>query len=151
MDREFARFRIIIIAVFSSVAVLMLAIAAISAVSTVRALAREQTAAGRVADLTVRRDRSGNELYYPVVEFQLPDGSTKTVQMPEGSWPAAYEAGESVTVAYDPDRPRDARIQSATSAIGMWIVPIITGALGVAFTAATFLARRVLRTGPGGG
>lgn len=94
-------------------------------------------------DLVVRQSRGGydsqgtyeppQDYYYPIVEFSLPNGTRKTVQLSEGSWPAAYEKGEEVTILYDPDKPINARIQSTSSNILKWLVPGITGILGVSF------------------
>ena len=51
------------VAAFFAVAVLMLAIAAISAVKSGPALAKEAVAPGSVVDLVVRTDQAGNEFY----------------------------------------------------------------------------------------
>jgi hypothetical protein len=132
-----------IIAVFLAVAVLMLAITAISAAKTGLTLAKEAVAPGSVVDLVVRTDQNGDDLFYPVVAFTLPDGSRQTVEL-AGSRPPAYKQDESVTIAYDPDQPANARIKSFASAASMWILPLITGILGAAFLAATLFAYRVL-------
>ncbi len=137
----------IILSVFLAVAVLMLAISAVSAINTGLALSREKSAPGHVIDLVARRDETGKEFYYPVVEFYLPDGSFTLVQISEGSWPPAYEKGQSVTILYDPDQPLHAWIQSASSSALMWILSIITGVLGVAFLIATLFAFWMLKPG----
>ena len=134
-----------IIAVFLAVAVLMLAIMAVSAAKTGLTLANEAVVPGSVVDLVVRTDQNGDESYYPVVAFTLPDGSRQTVQISEGSRPAAYKQDESVTIAYDPGQPGNARISSFSNTASMWIVPLITGILGGGFLAATLFARWVLR------
>jgi len=133
-----------IVAVFLAVAVLMFAITAISAAKTGLTLANEAVVPGSVVDLVVRTDQTGNELVYPVVAFTLPDGSRQTVQSSEGSRPPAYKQDESVTIAYDPGQPGNARISSFSNTASMWIVPLITGILGAGFLAATLFARRVL-------
>ena len=133
-----------IIAVFLSVAVLMLAITAISAAKTGLTLANEAVVPGSVVDLVVRTDQTGNELVYPVVAFTLPGGGRQTVQISEGSRPPAYKQDESVTIAYDPGQPGNARISSFSNSANMWILPLITGILGVGFLAATVFARWVL-------
>jgi len=138
----------IILAIFLAVAVLMLAISVISAINTGRTLSKEKSAPGNVIDLVARRDQAGKEFYYPVVEFYLPDGSFKLVQISEGSWPPAYEKGQSVTVLYDPEQPLNARIKSASSTALMWILSIITGALGVAFLIATLFVFWMLKPHP---
>jgi hypothetical protein len=135
----------IILLVFLVVTLLMLAIAVVSAVSTSRVLAREETAPGKVVDVVGRIDSQGKEFYYPVVEFYLPNAGRRAVEISEGSRPAAYDAGDIVTVAYDPEQPGDARIKSTASAIGQWVITIITGALGLAFLIATLFAGWMLR------
>jgi hypothetical protein len=133
-----------IVAVFLAVALLMLAIAAISAISSGLALTKEVTASGSVVDFVVRTDQAGNTFYHPVVAFTLPDGSRQTVQL-AGSRPPAYKQDESVTIAYDPEHPLNARIWSFSNTASMWILPLITGILGAAFLAAMLFARTVLR------
>jgi hypothetical protein len=133
-----------IVAVFLAVAILMLAIATISAARSGLALAKEATAPGSVIDLDVRTDQTGREFYYPVVAFTLPDGSRQTIQISEGSRPPAHKQDESVTIAYDPEHPLNARIWSFSNTASMWILPLITGILGAAFLAATLFARKVL-------
>ena len=137
----------IIVVIFLAVAVLMLAIAAVSVVSSGRALARERTAAGSVVDTAIRQASDGTLYYRPVVVLILPDGAQRTLQLTEESTAPVYQVDEAVTIAYDPDRPDIARIKTAASTAAMWILPLITGILGVAFLAATLFARWVLRSG----
>jgi hypothetical protein len=138
-----------IVPLFLAVALLMLSICAFTAVNTSRALAREATVPGYVVDVVARADSDGREFFYPVVEFVLPDETRYTVQTSEGSWPPAYEKGQSVTVLYQRDQPLNARIKSTSSTVGVWTWSIVTGFLGVAFAIATFFARWVLKSEPG--
>jgi hypothetical protein len=133
---------------FLSVALLSLAIAVFAGVRTGLARSREQNAPGRVIDLVERRASSGQPFYYPVVEITLPDRSTRAIEVSEGSWPPAYEIGDPVTVAYDPDRPASVRIKSLGSAFGSWTLSIITGVLGAAFLAGAWFARWILKAAP---
>ena len=135
----------IILAIFLAAAVLMLAISALSAINTGRALSKEKSTPGHIIDLVARRDQTGKEFYYPVVEFYLPDESLKIIELAEGSWPPAYEKGQSVTILYDPEQPLNARIKSASSAALVWTVSIITGVLGVAFLIATLFVFWMLK------
>jgi hypothetical protein len=149
LERQSARFPMMIVAIFLGIGVLTLAIALTSGFSAARQIAAEQPAPGRIFDLILRTspggyDSEGNyqppqDYYYPVVEFSLPNGDQVTVQLSEGSWPAAYTIGEEVTIIYNPDRPTDARIQSASSNFLVWLLPGLTGLLGVAFLAAAGL------------
>ncbi len=92
----------IILAIFLGVAVLMLAIAAISAVSSVRALSKEKIAPAHVVDLAIRQATDGTLYYRPVVVFALPDGTQRTLQLTEESTDPAYQVDQAVTIAYDP-------------------------------------------------
>jgi hypothetical protein len=64
--------------------------------------------------------------------------------MSEGSSSPQYEAGDEVTVLYNPNRPLDARIKSFGSSALMWVLPGITGILGVAFLGAVVAVRRFM-------
>jgi hypothetical protein len=140
----------LILGIFSGVAALMLMIAAISAFRAVSKLGSEASAPGRVVDVVVQRayvneqDRIVRDYYYPVVEFTADDGRRRSVQMSEGSSSPYYEAGDEVTVRYDPDHPLDARIKSAGSDALMWILPGITGVLGLGFLGAVMVVRRFM-------
>jgi hypothetical protein len=146
----------VVAGVFAAVSAVLFLVAVLTGVATSNALAREERADGRVVDLTARtvevprdagdpdRRRGGidREFFYPVVEFALPDGTRKTVQTAEGSWPPAYEKGQAVSVLYDRDNPLAARIASPSGALLRWTWTLITGGLGVAFAAATALIYR---------
>jgi hypothetical protein len=136
----------VIVPLFFTVALLMLSICVFTAVNTSRSLAKEGSVQGYVVDVVARGDSDGREFFYPVVEFSLPDETRYTVQTSEGSWPPAYEKGQSVTVLYQRDQPRNARIKSTSSTIGMWTLPIISGFLGTAFAIGTLVAHFVLKS-----
>jgi hypothetical protein len=128
----------------------MLFIALISSFNAISKMSREESAPGRVVDMTVRReyvneqDRVVSEYYYPVVEFTASDGRRRSVQMSEGSWPPSHEVGDDVTVYYDPEHPLEARIKSLGSDALMWILPGITGVLGFGFLGAVMVVRRFM-------
>ncbi|MGE5774771.1 MAG: DUF3592 domain-containing protein, partial [Chloroflexota bacterium] len=62
----------------------------------------------------------------------------------EGSWPPSYEVGDEVTVRYDPEHPLEARIASLGSNALLWILPGITGILGLGFLAAVLGIRKFM-------
>jgi hypothetical protein len=138
-------------AIFLSIALIMFGISAISTVSNMRTLAREKSAPGRVVDIVVRgewvvtKDQAGRETrsqqtsYYPVVEFQLPDDSRQTVQLSEGSVSPIYMKDEAVTILYDPEYLETTRVDSLGSTILLWLVPTITGLLGLSFCGASLM------------
>jgi hypothetical protein len=138
----------VVFTVFLGVAILLLAITAFLTAGTIRKSSREASAPGRVTALTSRADSTGQEFFYPVVAFTLADGTRKEVQLPEGSWPPAYEPNQPVTVRYDPENPLDARIQSVGDAADLWIAPTITGFLGLALLMAAWMVRRIFGMEP---
>ena len=56
----------------------------------------------------------------------------------------AYEVGDEVTILYEPEHPMDARIKSFGSSALMWILPSITGVLGIGFLVAVIAVQRVM-------
>jgi len=135
---------------FTGIAAVMILVTLISSFLNIQKISKEESTPGRVVDVVVRREvvdqqnRIVRDFYYPVVEFVAIDGHKRTVQLPEGSDSAYYEKGNEITVRYDPDHPLDARIKSAGSNMLMWILPGITGILGLAFAGAVFIVKKVM-------
>ena len=135
---------------FTGIAVVMILVAVIASFLNIQKISKEQSAPGRVVDVITRREvvdqqnKIVRDFYYPVVEFVAIDGHKRTVQMSEGSDSAYYEKGNEITVRYDPDHPLDARIKSAGSNMLMWILPGITGILGIDFAGAVFIVKKVM-------
>jgi len=140
----------LILGIFTGVAVVMLLIAFVSSASAILKMNREESASGHVVEIIQRReyvneqDRVMQDYYFPVVEFVSGDGRFHSVQMTEGSSAPSHEVGDEVTVLYDPDRPLDARIQSFGSSALMWILPGITGVLGLGFLGAVMAVRKLM-------
>ena len=122
----------------------------IASFSNILKINREESAPGRVVEIVSRReyvneqDRIIEEYYYPVVEYTSKDGKYHKVQLKEGSSSPSYEVGDEVVVLYEPDHPLDARIKSVGSSALMWILPGITGILGIAFLGAVFVVRKLM-------
>ena len=153
LERQSAKFPYLIVGIFAVIAIILLSIAVISGANTIRRHAREVSAPGQVVDMVVRRyqdpdTQQVDKYYYPVVEFNLPNGNLRTVQLSEGSWPAAYAIGDPITVLYDPQQPNNARIQSSSSTLLAWIGPGITGLVGLAFLAAAICTWWFLKPEP---
>ena len=146
----FFGFENIILSIFTGVAVVLLLIAGISSASAIGTLQKEKSAPGIVTDVVISReyinqkDRIIQVFYYPVVNFTAEDGRRRTVQMNVGSDLPEYEKGNEVTVLYDPEHPLDARIKSFESGAVMWILPVITGILGISFLVAVIAVRIVI-------
>jgi hypothetical protein len=148
--KEAAKAEKLILGIFMGVAALMLLIAAVSSFSAVSKMSREASASGRVVDMVKQReyvneqDRVVQDYYYPIVEFTSGDGRRHSAQMTEGSSAPSYEVGEEVTVRYNPQHPLVVRIDSAGSTALMWILPGITGLLGVCFLGAALAVRKFM-------
>lgn len=141
LERQAKRFPKVIAGVFLALSFFMLAIGVISGARTGAALSKERTASGLVVDLVAQADEDGQTFYFPVVRFELPDGTQQQIQLPEGSSIPEQSKGEVVTILYDPERPTgSARIQSSASTALKWVMPAITTFLGVAFLAAALFA-----------
>ncbi len=140
----------LILGIFSGVAVLMLLIAFGSAASAILKMSKEENVPGRVVEIVKRReyvneqDRVYQDYFFPVVEFVSADGRRHSVQMSEGSSSPSQEVGDEVTVLYNPERPLDARVKSFGSSALMWVLPGITGILGLAFLGAVLVVRRLM-------
>jgi len=140
----------LILGIFSGVAVLMLLIAFGSAASAILKMSKEENAPGRVVEIVKRReyvneqDRVYQDYYFPVVEFVSADGRRHSVQMSEGSSSPSHEVGDEVTVLYDSKHPLDARVKSFGSSALIWVLPGITGILGLAFLGAVLVVRSLM-------
>jgi hypothetical protein len=148
LQQETSMFPKLIGSIFLALAGVLLAISAWSAIQTVGTLSKEVAAPGRVVDLVEHRStdsQSGQiEMYsYPVVEFSVPDGQRKVVELSEGSWPPAYKTSDVVTVLYDPDQTDNARIESFSSSLLLWLLPAITGFVGFVFLIVAVLVFRL--------
>ena len=69
--------------------------------------------------------------YYPVVQFRTSQGRQVTFTSSSGSYPASYQEGDTVEVAYDPARPDHAEINAFWS---VWLGPVIVVGLGIVFS-----------------
>jgi len=140
-----ARIRMIFLGVFGLVAVLMLLVAAVSSYSVIDQVNREVTAPGSVVDTVVQQEYGEDSIFsYPVVAFTDRDGENHTVQVSEGSNPPEWVVGDAVTVRYDPAFPNGARIESWTSDLLLWLLPGITGIVGIGFLLAVLLVLMVM-------
>ncbi len=145
----------IVLGVFTLVAVVMLIIAAVSSFRAISKISKEMSAPGLVVDMVVKRefgndtDRVGDDYYFPVVEYVSADGNSHIVPLVEGNSAPTYEIGDDVTVLYDPEHPLDARIRSLSSSALIWVLPTITGILGLTFLIAVTAVRKLMSVPPG--
>lgn len=139
MQQQSRIFPLAIAVIFGMVAVILLAVSVASTFQALHRLRIEQAATGQVVKMVERRilEESQPDHYqvyaYPVVAFSLANGQQEQVELEEGAWPPAYKAGDQVTVLYDPEQPEQARIQSATGGLFLWLWPAVTGFVGLTF------------------
>ncbi|MFE4104742.1 DUF3592 domain-containing protein [Almyronema epifaneia] len=138
--------------IFLPIALLLIALAVTFGIYTRRAIAREVSAPGEVVDLIAQesfdRDRRRVTYYFPVVEFYSADAKLHRVQLASGSSPPSHEVGEAVTVLYNPQKPLQARIQSFSSTLLMWLTPALLGFMGTIFFILAVALRLAFRTSP---
>ncbi len=89
-------------------------------------------APGIVVELAPTQGSKGGTTYKPVFKFTDRDDKAHTVTGSIASSPPSYHRGEAVTVLYHPGNPEGAQIDSFTEA---WLLPLIFGSIGTAFTA----------------
>ena len=125
-------------------------ITAIAVVFNLSNTGKQASAEGMVVDVVKQREYVDEEnqiyddFYYPVIRFTAEDGRTRTVEVSEGSTSPYYEPGDEVTVLYDREHPLDASIKSFGTVMAPWILPLITGLLGVVFGGFVYLFQRFL-------
>ncbi len=135
---------------FTAIAVIMLLVTIFSIFNNIQKILKEESVPGMVVDVVKRRELVNEEndivrdFYYPVIEFVPSDGHKRSLQVNEGSDSPFYEKGDEITVLYDHEHPLDARIKSAGSNALMWVLPSITGILGIAFAGAVLVVKKVM-------
>ncbi len=135
---------------FTAIAAIMLLVTIFSIFNNIQKILKEESVPGMVVDVVKRRELVNEEndivrdFYYPVIEFVPSDGHKRSLQVNEGSDSPFYEKGDEITVLYDPEHPLDARIKSAGSNALMWVLPSITGILGIAFAGAVLVVKKVM-------
>ena len=112
------------------VGVVILAIAVCVFIQRWLFLTRARTATGEVVENVDRGGGSGGSSYHPVIEFQTEAGKTVTFEDSVGTSWIRYQTGQRVSVLYEPDRPKEARIRSFLS---LWLVCLICAVMGLMF------------------
>ncbi len=138
LERETEGVPRVIVAVFLGVGLLLLLIAVTAGVFTARSLAREVRGQAVIAAVTTNTGVDGQTLYYPVVDFTLPDGESYSTILADGSSSAnTYRVGQEAAIRYDPQRPDTARIDSLSNMLLQWLASLITGFIGLVFLVVT--------------
>lgn len=110
----------------------------------INALAAE----GQVIGLAESIDSENGAISYaPIVRFQTEGGRMFDFQSPYYASPPAYEIGQSVSVLYPPENPRDAVLQGA----GNLMVLIFAIVGGIDFLIGAFMSLKLLNSKIQGG
>lgn len=103
-------------------------------------------ATGTVVELVRSRDKDGDVVYYPIVQYTPDNGDRVTFKSNVGS-SHAPSVGEKVQIVYNPQNPKQAAIDTFTD---LWLLPVVfTGIGGLIVVGAgagvfTFLWRRAV-------
>ncbi|MDA9439870.1 hypothetical protein XH98_12165 [Bradyrhizobium sp. CCBAU 51745] len=109
---------------------------------TIAFLARaEQTEARFVGAVARSGGNHGGTFLHPTFQFTTRDGRVMTFTSPSGSTAQPYADGEPVRIAYDPQRPGDARLLSFLT---LWIAPTLLCAAGLLLSGGAVLVRAAL-------
>jgi uncharacterized protein DUF3592 len=110
--------------------------------STIAFLARAEQTDARFAGAVARSGGNhGGTFLYPTFQFAARDGRVITLTSSAGSTAQPFAEGELVRIAYDPQRPEDARLLSFLT---LWIAPTLLCAAGLLLSGGAVLVRAAL-------
>ncbi|WP_271582568.1 DUF3592 domain-containing protein [Bradyrhizobium sp. CCBAU 45389] len=109
---------------------------------TIAFLARAEQTDARFAGAVARSGGNhGGTFLYPTFRFTTREGRVVTFTSSSGSTGQPYAEGERVRIAYDPGRPKDARLLSFLT---LWIVPSLLCGAGLLLVGGAVLVRAAL-------
>jgi uncharacterized Tic20 family protein len=117
----------IIGALFIFFSVFPLGICTYCYMSTTSFLNKAEKTEGKVLEVVERKTSDGTT-YYPVYSFVDVYGTEHKIYSKSGSYPPQYNVGDPISILYDPDNPKEIKMDSFGS---IWIGTIIAGVLGV--------------------
>lgn len=82
---------------------------------------------GTVLDVVERRTSDGT-MYYPVYSFVDVYGTEHKIYSKSGSYPPRYDVGDPISILYDPENPKEIKMDSFVS---LWMGSIVAGVLGI--------------------
>ena len=107
--------------------ILPLGICTYFTISTKSFLNKAEKARGTVLEIVERRTSDGT-MYYPVYSFADVYGTEHKIYSKSGSYPPQYEVGDSISIFYDPENPKEIKMDSFVS---LWMGTIVAGVLGI--------------------
>jgi len=79
---------------------------------------------GKIIRMIQQEDKDDGTVYFPVFTFYDAQGAEHTIHSSSGSFPPAYEVGDTVPVLFSSADPTNAKIDSFFS---VWGISLITG------------------------
>lgn len=98
-------------------------------IQTISFVKRAATAPGQITEMKVENDVDGT-MYQAIFTFTDQTGKTHTQRSDITESNPSFQAGEKVTVLYDPANPEESKIDSFTT---LWLFPVIFGGGGLVF------------------
>jgi uncharacterized Tic20 family protein len=106
---------------------LPLGICAYCYMSTSSFLNKAENTHGTVLEVVERRTSDGT-MYYPVYSFVDVYGTKHKIYSKSGSYPPQYDVGDTISILYDPENPKEIKMDSFLS---LWMGTIVAGVLGI--------------------
>jgi uncharacterized Tic20 family protein len=107
--------------------ILPLGICTYCTMSTRNFLNKAEKTHGTVLEIVERRTSDGT-MYYPVYSFVDIYGTEHKIYSKSGSYPPRYEVGDPISILYDPENPKEIKMDSFVS---LWMGTIVAGVLGI--------------------
>jgi uncharacterized Tic20 family protein len=107
--------------------ILPLGICTYCTMSTRNFLNKAEKTHGTVLEIVERRTSDGT-MYYPVYSFVDIYGTEHKIYSKSGSYPPRYDVGDPISILYDPENPKEIKMDSFVS---LWMGTIVAGVLGI--------------------
>lgn len=127
-----------------AIGLLIAAIGIARAFKTITFLNNSRRAVATVVDFNVTKDSDGDS-YTPIFEFTTDDGLKMTIDYPISSSPAGWSIGEEAMVAYDPERPGEAKVMTFLASFGVATVLLMIAAPMIVLAACYFTTVHFLK------
>jgi hypothetical protein len=83
----------------------------------------------KIIRMVERKVKDDETAYFPVFTFHDAKGAEHTIHSSSGSFPPAYEVGDTVPVLYSPTDPANAKIDSFFSVWGISLITVVIGSI----------------------
>ena len=108
--------------------------------STSEFLAKAKVAKGKVINLVAFSSTNNSMTYSPVFQFKDQSGKIHTIQSASSSNPPSYEIGEEVKIFFNPENPKEAKLDGIFDLWGASIVLGIVALGSILLSSIVFIA-----------